>query len=145
MKNPIWTQSFTLDTLHQRDKGTFSDLLGISFEEVGNCFLKGKMKVTAKVSQPFGILHGGATAALAETLASIASSYCIEPHQQAVGIELNINHIKSAKSGVISGLAEPIHLGKSTHVWSIKIFNELNDLIAISRLTLAILDKKIPN
>ncbi|MEL6557707.1 MAG: hotdog fold thioesterase [Bacteroidota bacterium] len=117
--------------------------LGIEITEIGEIFLKGTMPVDSRTKQPFGLLHGGASVVLAETLGSIASNGVVDSSKYAVvGLEINANHIKSAKNGLVSGLAKPIHLGKRTHVWEITINNDNGDLVCISRFTAAIIDKK---
>ncbi len=100
-----------------------------------------RMPVDRRTNQPMGIVHGGATAALAETVASAAANYCVEKGKVAVGLDLNINHIRAVKSGYVFGTARPLHLGKSTQVWEIKIENEAKQLISAARLTIAIIAK----
>ena len=124
-------------------EGCMIEHLGIEIIEIGENFLKGTMPVDSRTIQPFGLLHGGASVVLAETLGSIASNGVVDPSKYAVvGLEINANHIKSAKSGLVTGLAKPIHLGKRTHVWEISIKNDHEDLVCISRFTAAIIDKK---
>jgi len=103
-----------------------------------------EMPVNEKTHQPYGLLHGGASAALAETIGSVAGSLCIDRHKQiCVGIEINCNHIKGIQSGTVYAVAKPLHIGASTHVWDIKITDHKNKLICVSRLTLAILKRPI--
>ena len=117
--------------------------LGIEFTEIGTDYLLATMPVDERTKQPLGLLHGGASVALAETMGSVGATLCLDMKKQyAVGLEINTNHIKSVKSGRVTGKATPIHIGKSTHVWSIEIRNENGHLIAVSRITMAILDKK---
>jgi 1,4-dihydroxy-2-naphthoyl-CoA hydrolase len=117
--------------------------LGIEFTRVGEDFIEAKMPVDPRTHQPLGLLHGGASVALAETLGSVAASCCIDQSKQyCVGLEINANHIKSIKSGFVFGVTKPIHIGKKTHVWEIKITNEQQELICISRITMAVIDKK---
>ena len=124
-------------------KNTMGDHLDIRFTEVGDNFLKGTMPVDERTKQPYGLLHGGASCVLAETLGSVASALVIDTEKKiCVGLEINANHIRSARSGLVTGTCKPIHLGASTHVWDIRIEDENNKLICISRLTVAILDKK---
>ena len=116
--------------------------LGIEFTGIGDDFLEATMPVDHRTIQPMGLLHGGANVALAETLGSLAASLTVDQEKQAVvGLEINANHLKSVRSGKVKGIAKPIHLGKSTQVWEIKIFNEADQLCCISRLTMAILNK----
>lgn len=127
------------NTKHQ----TMVTHLGIEFTGIGDDFLEATMPVDHRTIQPMGLLHGGANVALAETLGSLAASLTVDQEKQAVvGLEINANHLKSVRSGKVKGIAKPIHIGKSTQVWEIKIFNEAEQLCCISRLTMAILDKK---
>ncbi|PWJ40871.1 hotdog fold thioesterase [Sediminitomix flava] len=117
--------------------------IGIKFTEVSDGCLKATMPVDHRTKQPMGLLHGGASAVLAETLGSVGALCYIDMATQApVGLEINCNHIKSAREGFVTGTATPIHLGKRTHVWEIKIHDEDENLICISRMTVAIIDKK---
>lgn len=140
----IWYNSFhSLDELNALSKGTMGETLDIRFVEIGPNFLKASMPVDARTHQPYGLLHGGASAALAETVGSVASSLCIDTNTQiCVGMEINCNHIRGKRTGIVTATATPLHLGESTHVWDIKIHDEREHLICISRLTLAILKKK---
>ncbi len=141
---PIWfNQNLTLKDIPDWGRNTMSEHLGIRLSEVGDNFLKATMPVNERTRQPYGLLHGGASVALAETLGSIASALVIDTAQyNCVGLEINANHIRSASEGLVTGIASPIHLGKSTHVWNIKIFDEKEMLLCISRLTVAILQRK---
>ena len=124
-------------------KHTMSEYIGIEFTEIGDNYLKGRMPVDHRTNQPYGLLHGGASCVLAETLGSIASALVIDQSAYlCVGIEINANHIRSAKKGFVTGTATPLHLGKSTHVWDIRILGEDEKLVCISRLTVAIIAKK---
>lgn len=117
--------------------------LGIVFTEIDDNSLSASMPVDERTKQPMGLLHGGANVVLAETLGSVASSLTLDLEKQiCVGLEINANHLKSVRSGYVVGTATPIHLGKSTQVWEIKIHNEDQQLCCISRITMAILDKK---
>ncbi len=117
--------------------------LGIEYTELGDDYLCGKMPVDHRTMQPFNILHGGASVVLAETLGSVASNLLIDQKTHyCVGLEVNANHIKSAKSGFVYGKAQAIHVGRKTHIWEIKIVNEDKQLVCISRLTVAVLEKK---
>ncbi|MCF2488561.1 hotdog fold thioesterase [Dyadobacter sp. CY347] len=138
----MFTRSITLDALHSFSQNTISDHLGIEFTEIGNDYITARMPVDKRTHQPFGILHGGASVVLAETLGSIASFLCLpDPEKQhAVGLEINANHIRSAKTGFVYGTVRPIHLGRTTHIWDIKITNEESKLVCISRLTVAIVN-----
>ncbi len=133
-----------LDQLNNFSKNTLMETLAIQFVDVGEDFVTAKMPVNEKVYQPQGILHGGATAALAETVGSCASSFLFtNPKKQITkGIELSINHVKSKKEGVVFATATPIHRGRTTHLWEVKIQDEEGELISICKLTNIILDKK---
>lgn len=133
----------TLTTLNSLNKNTLMETLEIEFVDVGDDFVTAKMPVTARVYQPYGILHGGATAALAETVGSCASALFVDTKTKIIkGIELSINHLKSKKEGVIFGIAKPIHKGRTTHLWEVRIVDEEENLISICKLTNIILDKK---
>jgi len=117
------------------------DHIGITITEIGENFLKGTMPVDHRTVQPMGILHGGASVALAETLGSLAASMVVNNQEKyCVGLDINANHIRSAKNGQVMGIAKPIHIGSSTQVWSIEITDEENRLVCISRLTMAVLN-----
>ncbi|SRR3989344_1016862 len=136
----IWKMPVTVEEINHRCKNTLCDHLGIEFIEVGETFMRAKMPVDKRTHQPMGIVHGGATAALAETVGSAAANYCVTDEKICVGIDLNINHIRTVKSGFVIGTATPLHLGKSTQVWEIKIENEAKQLISAARLTLLVIN-----
>jgi 1,4-dihydroxy-2-naphthoyl-CoA hydrolase len=140
----IWfTDKFNLEELTELGKNTMADYIGIEFTEIGENYLVGRMPVDQRTNQPYGLLHGGASCVLAETLGSIASSLVIDKSIFiCVGLEINANHIRSARSGYVTGTARPLHLGKSTHVWDIQINDEQQKLVCVSRLTVAIIPKK---
>ena len=124
-------------------QNTLIEQLGIEFTEIGQDYLKGKMPVNHRTQQPLGLLHGGASVALAETLGSTAALLTVDPDKQyCVGLEINANHLKSARDGFVYGLAKALHPGKRTQVWEIRITNEADELVCISRITLAVMDKK---
>ena len=138
----MFTTPITLDAIHSLSNNTIAQHLGIEFIEIGADYLVARMPVDHRTHQPFGILHGGASVVLAETLGSIASFLCLKDpkKQHAVGLEINANHIRSVKEGFVYGKVTPIHVGRSTQIWDIKITNEENKLVCISRLTVAIVD-----
>ncbi|HEX5026700.1 MAG TPA: hotdog fold thioesterase [Agriterribacter sp.] len=140
----IWfKKEFSLEKLQKMSAGTMGEHIGITFTEIGDNYLKATMPVDHRTRQPYGLLHGGASVALAETLGSVASSLVLDTNVFiCVGLEINANHIRSARKGLVTGIAAPIHLGSSTHVWEIKIFDERERLVCISRLTVAILKGK---
>ena len=116
--------------------------LGIEFTGVGTDFLSAKMPVDHRTQQPMGLLHGGASVVLAESLGSMAGQFCVGENEYCVGLEINANHLKSATEGWVYGTAKPIHVGRKTHVWEIKISNDKEQLVCVSRITLAVLQKK---
>ncbi|TNF43005.1 MAG: hotdog fold thioesterase [Cytophagales bacterium] len=139
----IFLQTPSLDHLNQTSRDTLVQHLGIVFTAVGEDYLEATMPVDARTKQPMGLLHGGANVVLAETLGSLASSLTIDLSKKAcVGLEVNANHLRSVREGLVKGIAKPIHLGRSTQVWEIRILDEKDKLCCISRLTMAILDKK---
>lgn len=139
----IWHQPFTLEQAQQRVVGTMIDHIGIEITEVGEDFLKATMPVDHRTVQPMRILHGGASVTLAETLGSLAATLVIDSEKKfCVGLDINANHIRAVKSGFVTGIAKPLHIGSSTQVWSIEIKDEENRLVCISRITMAILDRK---
>lgn len=139
----IWKNKPTIEILQQMSKGNMLTHIGIEFIEVGDDFIKAKMPVDYRTHQPLGLLHGGASVVLAESLGSSAGSFCVNtPDEYVVGIEINANHIKSVRSGFVIGIAQPIHIGKHTHIWSVKIKNEQEQLVCISRITLQVLQSK---
>ena len=136
-------KSEILQAFNTRCKDTLMETLEIEYVDVGKDFLVAKMPVNSRVHQPFGLLHGGATAALAESVGSAASSFFVDNSKFVVkGIELSINHLKSVTNGVVIATAKAIHKGRTTHLWEIKVTNENDELISISKLTNIILEKK---
>ena len=139
----IWFRNYKLEEVQQRGLGTMVDHIGIIITEVGPDILKGTMPVDHRTVQPMQILHGGASVALAVTLGSIAANLVVDSEKKyCVGLDINANHIRAAKKGLVTGIAKPLHLGSSTQVWNIEITDEENRLVCISRLTMAILDMK---
>ena len=136
----IWKKKINLNNINNSMKNTMAQYLEINIEEVGDNFIRASMPVNEKTIQPFGILNGGASVALAETIGSVASNLCLNDYHYAVGLDINANHIKSVKDSFVEAITKPIHLGRSTHVWEIKI-TQNDKLICISRLTTAVLKK----
>ena len=135
-------KSLILQKFNERNKDTLMETLDIEYVDLGEDYLTAKMPVTSKVHQPYGQLHGGATAALAETVGSAASRFFIDDKLQMInGIELTINHVKSKKKGEVFATAKNIHKGKSTHLWEVRIVDEEGILISICKMTNIILDK----
>lgn len=140
----IWKQSITLDILNAQSKNTLVEHLGIEFVDFGENHLSARMPVDDRTVQPFRLLHGGASAALAETLGSVGGMMALEDvtTHAVVGIELNANHLKGIRSGYVIGTAKPIRVGKTIQVWNIEIKDEAGMLICVSRLTLAVIKRK---
>lgn len=139
----IWQIDLSLDLLQARGRDTMIEYLGIEFTEFGDDFLAARMAVDKRTRQPLGIMHGGASCVLAETVGSTAANCCVDPEKfYCVGLEINTNHIRSIREGFVYGIAKPYHLGKSTQVWSIEITNDKKQLISINRLTMMVLEKK---
>lgn len=138
----IWRVQATLDDLNARAAGTIVSHIGIEFLEIGEDYLKARMPVDHRTLQPNGILHGGSSVVLAETLGSVAAVLCEDiDKKHCVGLEVNANHVRSVSSGYVYGVARPLHIGGSTQIWEIKISTEDGKLVCISRLTLAVLSK----
>lgn len=137
----IWfNKELSLEKLEPLGKGTMSEYLGIEWTEVGESFIKARMPVDQRTKQPYGLLHGGASCVLAETIGSVASAMTVDRTKfYCVGLEINANHIRSAREGYVTGIASPLHLGNTTHVWDIKIYDEKEKLVCVSRLTVAII------
>lgn len=132
-----------LQKLNSLSKNTLMETLAIEFVAVGTDFLTAKMPVNSKVHQPYGILHGGATAAIAETVGSCASAFFLNDTSKLInGIELSINHIKSKREGTVFATAKALHMGKTTHLWEIRVEDEDGKLISICKLTNIVLDKR---
>src|SRR4051795_7933870 len=140
----IWfKKDIVISDFENWSKNTLNEHLGIKITELGDNFVKASMPVDHRTHQPHGLLHGGASAALAETLGSVASALVIDRQNFiCVGIEINANHIRGVKTGLVTGTCTPIHIGSTTHVWDIRINDDNNKLICVSRLTVAILKKK---
>jgi 1,4-dihydroxy-2-naphthoyl-CoA hydrolase len=137
----IWRSPQSLEQLNVR-RGNLIDHLGILFTEIGDDFVRGTMPVDARTIQPYGLLHGGASVALAETLGSMGAAMCVDTEDyQCVGQEINANHVRAARSGLVTGTARPIHIGGRTHVWGIYIVNEANKLVCVSRITIAVIKR----
>ena len=135
----IWTQSISPESLNQVNKNTAAAHLGIEFVEVGDDFLTARMPVDERTCQPFGILHGGVSVVLAETLGSVGAMCSVPEGHRAVGLDINANHLKSASRGWVTGTTKPVHIGRTTQVWQIDIVNEDSQLVCVSRITMAIL------
>ena len=138
----IWHNTPSLTQINALNEGTLGEYMNITFTEMGDNFIKATMPVDNRTRQPFGLLHGGASVALAETLGSVASWCCINRELfMGVGIEINANHIKAVMSGIVTGICTPINVSGKYHVWDIKIYNEQNELCCVSRFTCTVVPK----
>ncbi len=142
--NILWkSRNASAEIINSISVNTMAEFLEIKFTEIGPDFLKVTMPVGPKTCQPYGLLHGGASAVLAETAGSVASWLVIDAdHQICVGIEINCNHVRAKKSGIVTATVTPLHIGSTTHVWDIKIRDEQENLVCVSRLTVAVRNKK---
>jgi 1,4-dihydroxy-2-naphthoyl-CoA hydrolase len=136
----IWLSPLSLEALNATGSGTIMRPLDIVFTEIGGDFIRGTMPVNERTRQPHGLLHGGASVALAETLGSTGASMCIDRSRYlCVGQDINANHVRSARNGLVTGTARPVHIGGRSQVWNIDITNESGALVCVSRLTMAVL------
>ena len=142
----IWKQQpADLERINGWNANSMVDHLGMRITEIGEDFVRGTMPVDARTRQPFGLLHGGASVALAESLGSLAGTMCLDATKEmAVGLDINANHVRAVTEGVVTGTARPLHLGRSTQVWEIRIEDENGKLVCISRLTLAVVPRQSP-
>lgn len=140
----IWFhKNVTVEQLASLDGNTMASHLGLKWEEIGDDFLKLSMPVNEKTKQPYGFVHGGASCALAETVGSVASALVVDTEKfYCVGLEINANHLRSVSDGIVTAVCTPLHLGRSTHVWDIKIYDDKEKLYCVSRLTVAIIPGK---
>ncbi len=140
----IWFhKNITVEQLAPLDGNTMSSHLGLKWEEIGDDFLKLSMPVNEKTKQPYGFVHGGASCVLAETVGSVASALVVDTQKfYCVGLEINANHLRSVSNGIVTAVCTPLHLGRSTHVWDIKIYDDKEKLYCVSRLTVAIIPGK---
>lgn len=136
----IWHNGFPLDEANRRGQGCANGHLGIELIEAGDDYLKARMPVDQRTRQPAGVLHGGVSMVLAETLASWAAAFAVDPAKfHCVGQEINANHVRAAADGWVYGVARPVHLGRSSHVWDVRIHDEADKLVCIARVTMAVL------
>jgi 1,4-dihydroxy-2-naphthoyl-CoA hydrolase len=139
----IFKTQRTVESLNKWSINTIASHIGIEFTAIGDDFLEGKMPVDHRTHQPLGLLHGGASVTLAETLGSVAATLCVDETKHfCVGLEINANHIRSVRDGYVKGVAKPVHIGKKTQVWEIRITTMDGDLVCVSRITMAVLDRK---
>jgi 1,4-dihydroxy-2-naphthoyl-CoA hydrolase len=138
----IFQEGITVEAINKLSRNTMAENIGIEFTAIGDDYLEAKMPVDPRTHQPLGLLHGGASVALAETMGSVAATCCIDVAKQfCVGLDINANHIRSVRQGFVKGTTRPVHIGKKTQVWEIRIVNEKEELVCISRITMAVLDK----
>lgn len=138
----IWQRDVTLEGLNAGSANTLVAHLGIRYTEITDDCLVGIMPVGPQVHQPMGLLHGGASVVLAETLGSVAGNLAVPRTHCCVGLEINANHVRAIREGTVTGIASPLHLGATTQVWQIRLEDEAHRLICVSRLTLAVLKNK---
>ena len=140
----LWKQTPSLEQINAMFRGTLGESLGIRIIELGEDFVRGTLPVDARTHQPYGLLHGGASVALAETLGSLAAMLTLDASiEAAVGLDINANHVRGVKSGIVTGTARALHLGRSTQVWEIRIEDERQKLVCISRLTVAVVPRQV--
>lgn len=140
MKQSIWFRPYTIEEISSRFGNTLAAHLNITLTDLGPDYLKASLPVTEQVHQPMGLLHGGANVALAETVGSVAANLVVDPkHAACVGQEINANHLRGVRSGVVTATARPLHLGSSSQVWDIRIHDERERLTCVSRLTMAVI------
>jgi 1,4-dihydroxy-2-naphthoyl-CoA hydrolase len=138
----IWRSLRSVEDLNSSRPGTMVEHLGMEFTEISDDFIRGTMPVDGRTRQPYGLLHGGASVALAETLGSTGATMCVDTNEyQCVGQEINANHVRPARSGLVTGTARPLHLGGRTQIWVIDIVNEAGKLVCTSRLTVAVIHR----
>ena len=136
---PIWKQPISCEILHRISQGTATEHLGMEFLEVGDDFITARVPVDHRTVQPYGLLHGGVSVTLAETLGSCGAAFCVPEGYRTVGLDINANHLKGASSGWVTGTARPVHIGRTTQVWAIELKNSAGELTCISRITMAVL------
>lgn len=139
----IWFSNVTEEILNQYSKNTMLEHLGIQFTEVGEDFIIASLPVDKRTVQPAGLLHGGASVTLAESIGSVGAYLCVDPEKyDCVGLEINANHLRSKTNGIVYGKGKPLHMGRKIQVWEIKIRDEQDNLICISRITIAVIEKR---
>jgi len=138
----IWKRSISVEEITAGNKDTAASHLGIEFLEVGDDFIRGRVPVDARTRQPYGLLHGGVSVVLAETLGSVAAYFCCGKGRLAVGLDINANHLRGVTQGWVTGTVRPVHIGRTTHVWQIDLTNDEGQLTCVSRITMAIVEAK---
>ena len=142
MTSTLWQHPISVEAVTALSANTAVSHLGIEFLEVGDDFITARVPVDDRTRQPFGLLHGGVSVVLAETLGSVAANYACPPGHQAVGLDINANHLRGVKSGWVTGTARPVHIGRTTQVWQIDMRNDAGELTCASRITMAVLAPK---
>ena len=138
----IWKKPITLEACNQTSENTAVAHLGIEFTEVGDDYLRGRVAVDERTRQPFGLLHGGVSVVLAESLGSMGAYFASPEGHRGVGLDINANHLRAATSGWVTGTARPVHIGRTTQVWAIEMVNDAGELTCVSRITMAVLAPK---
>jgi 1,4-dihydroxy-2-naphthoyl-CoA hydrolase len=138
----IWKRSISVEEITASNQDTAASHLGIEFLEVGDEFIRGRVPVDARTRQPYGLLHGGVSVVLAETLGSIAAHFCCGDGQRAVGLDINANHLRGVTQGWVTGTVRPVHIGRTTQVWQVDLANDGDQLTCVSRITMAIVEAK---
>lgn len=142
---PIWKKNLTAKAINDFNRGTMQETIGLAFTEVGDDYLVAEMPVDSRTKQPYGLLHGGASAVLAESLGSMASNMLFAASdQECLGIEISASHLKAVRDGKVIGRTTPIHIGKTLHVWEIRITDPVGALVCISRLTVLVRPRRVP-
>ena len=141
----IWKKEISIEELTQSHVDTAVAQLGIEFLEIGDDFIRARVPVDGRTRQPFGILHGGVSVVLAETLGSCGAHYSAPDGHRAVGLDINANHLKATSSGWVTGITRPVHRGRSTQVWQIDLSNDKGELTCVSRITMAVLEIRSPS
>ncbi len=139
---PIWKKPITLEICNQTSENTAVKHLGIEITEVGDDYLVGRVPVDERTRQPYGLLHGGVSVVLAETLGSLGAHHASPEGHRSVGLDINANHLRAATSGWVTGTARPVHIGRTTQVWAIEMVNDAGELTCVSRITMAILSPR---
>ncbi|MES2188657.1 MAG: hotdog fold thioesterase [Pseudomonadota bacterium] len=139
---PLWKQPISVEALTASAVNTAVAHLGIEFLEVGDDFIRARVPVDHRTVQPYGLLHGGVSVVLAETLGSCGAAFAVPKGHRVVGLDINANHLKGTTGGWVSGITRPVHVGRSTHVWAIELTNEAGELTCVSRITMAVLQPK---
>ena len=142
MTTAIWADTPSLEQIQANSDRTLVSHIGIEFTEIGDDYLCARMPVDQRTVQPFGLLHGGASVVLAETLGSVGANLCLGPDKAGVGLEINANHVRSAREGWVHGTARALHIGGATQIWEIRIHDDRQRLVCVSRITMAIINRK---